>query len=174
MKSKKIVWDDNVANPKNLKIFCLSVDGTDYKVNEHKHKTLPRDNGACSHKMKHAAAKYEIAMSVHHPKCVHIAGPFKGGTHDLEMFRQGGLKEKLQALNVKLRNVRHTKVAIVDQESRREEPAFDNQLNKIQRARKIQGSRPVSSRNFQWTSGVLWKFVGANVPTWLRQAQVCI
>jgi hypothetical protein len=68
MKSKKIVWDDNIANPKNLEIFCLSVDGTDFKVTEPKHKTLPRDNGACSQKMKHAAAKYEIAMAVHSPK----------------------------------------------------------------------------------------------------------
>jgi hypothetical protein len=114
LKSKKIVWDDNVANPKNLEIFTLSLDGTDYKMNETKHKTLPRDNGACSHKMKHAAAKYEIAMAVHRPKCVHIAGPFKGGTHDLEMFRRGGLKEKLQALNVKIRNFQRTKLAIVD------------------------------------------------------------
>jgi hypothetical protein len=114
LKSKKIVWDDNVANPKNLETFTLSLDGTDYKMNETKHKTLPRDNGACSHKMKHAAAKHEIAMAVHRPKCVHIAGPFKGGTHDLEMFRRGGLKEKLQALNVKIRNFQRTKLAIVD------------------------------------------------------------
>jgi hypothetical protein len=64
--------------------------------------------------MNHAATKYEIAMAVNRPKCVHIAGPFKGGTHDLEMFRQGGLKEKLQALNVKLRNFRRIKLAIVD------------------------------------------------------------
>jgi hypothetical protein len=45
--------------------------------------------------MKHAAAKYEVVLAVHRAKVVHIAGPFKGGTHDLEMFGQGGLKEKL-------------------------------------------------------------------------------
>jgi hypothetical protein len=65
LKSKKIVWDDNVANPKNFEIFCLSVDGMDYNMNEPRHKTLPRDNGACSHEMKHAVEKYKIAMDVH-------------------------------------------------------------------------------------------------------------
>jgi hypothetical protein len=114
LKSKKIVWDDNIAKSKNLEIFCITIDGTDFKINEPKHKTLPRDNGACSHKMQHAAAKYEIALAVHRPKCVHLAGPFFGGTHDLEMFRRGRLKEKLQALNVQIRNFRRTKLAIVD------------------------------------------------------------
>jgi hypothetical protein len=107
LKSKKIVWDDNVANPKNLEIFCITIDGTDFKINELEHKTLPRDNRACSHKTQHAAAKYEIALAVHRPKCFHLAGLFFGGTHDLEMFRCGRLKEKiLQALNVQIRNFR--------------------------------------------------------------------
>jgi hypothetical protein len=114
LKSKKIVWDDNVANPKNLEIFCITIDGTDFKINEPKHRTLPRDKGACSHKMQHAAAKYEIALAVHRPKCVHLTGPFFGGTRDLEMFPRGRLKEKLQALNVQIRNFRQTKLAIVD------------------------------------------------------------
>ena len=114
LKSKKIVWDKNMANASKMEIFCLTVDGTDFKINEPKHKTVPIDNGMCSHKMKHAAAKYEIAMAVNSPKCVHMAGPFKGGTHDLEMFRRGGLKEKLQALNVKIRNSQRTKLAIAD------------------------------------------------------------
>ncbi len=34
-------------------------------------------------------------------KCVHIAGPYRGGEHDLEVFRQSGLKEKV-AHNKKL------------------------------------------------------------------------
>jgi hypothetical protein len=99
LKPKKIVWDENIEG----KIFLITVDGTDFKVHETRHPTLPRDNGMCSHKMKHAAAKYEVALSVHEPKCVHIAGPFKGGVHDLEMFRRGGLKAKMEALKAKLR-----------------------------------------------------------------------
>jgi hypothetical protein len=96
LKSKKIVWDDDVAKPKNLEIFCITINGTDFKIKEPKHKTLPRDNGTCSHKMQHAAAKYKIALAVHRPKCVHLAGPFFGGTHDLEMFCRGGLKESFK------------------------------------------------------------------------------
>ena len=114
-KAKKIVWDDSaVAKPKNLEKICIMIDGTDFKINKPKHKTLPRDNGACSHKMQHTAAKYKIALAVHHPKCFHLAGPFFAGTHDLEMFRRGGLKEKIQALNVQIRNFSQIKVAIVD------------------------------------------------------------
>jgi hypothetical protein len=55
---------------------------------------------------------YEIAMSVHRAKCVHIAGPFKGGVHDLDIFRQGGLKEKLQ--NARPREVPQIKLSLVD------------------------------------------------------------
>jgi hypothetical protein len=83
LKSKKIVWDENIAG---MESFLISVDGTYFKVNEPRHPTLPRDNSMCSHKMKHAAAKCEVALSVHQPKCVHMSGPFKGGVHDLEMF----------------------------------------------------------------------------------------
>jgi hypothetical protein len=114
LKSKKIVWDANVVNPKNLEIFCITIDGTDFKINEPKQKNLPRDNGACYHKMQHAAAKYEIALAAHRPKCVHLAGPFFGGTHDLEMFRCSRLKEKLQALNVQIRNFQQAKLGIVN------------------------------------------------------------
>jgi hypothetical protein len=54
LKSKKIVWDENIAG---MEIFLSSIDGTDFKVNEPRHPTLPRDNSMCSHKMKHAAAR---------------------------------------------------------------------------------------------------------------------
>ncbi len=83
-KAKKIRWE-HVANEGRLEIVSISDDGTDFKLQEWKHATLPRDNAGCSHKMKHAAAKYEVVLSVHRAKVVHIAGPFKGGTHDLEM-----------------------------------------------------------------------------------------
>ena len=98
MKEKKIRWE-HVANKEHLEIFSISDDGTDFKMQEWKHPTLPRDNAGCLHKMKHAAAKHEVALAAHCAKAVHIAGPFKGGTHDLEMFRRGGLKAKLACLN---------------------------------------------------------------------------
>jgi hypothetical protein len=113
MKAKKIRWE-HAANEEHLEIFSISDDGTDFKLQEWKHATLPRDNAGCSHKMKHAAAKYEVVLSVHRAKVVHIAGPFKGGTHDLEMFRQGGLKEKLTHLNRTLRGIRRVKLCLAD------------------------------------------------------------
>jgi hypothetical protein len=96
LKVKKIVWDP-ALDETNTAVFGLSVDGTDFRMWEQKHPDLPRDPGQCSIKFKHSAAKYEIALSVFRAKCVHIAGPFRGGCHDLDMFRaEGGLKEKLK------------------------------------------------------------------------------
>jgi hypothetical protein len=102
LKAKKIVWDANLANPKNLEIFAVTADGTDFKTREPKHPSLSRDNTACSKKVN--TVKYKVELAVHRAKVVHIAGPFKGGVHDLEMFRRGGLKEKLKRLNQKIRD----------------------------------------------------------------------
>jgi hypothetical protein len=113
MKKKKIRWE-YVTKEENLEIFAISDDGTDFKLQEWKHPTLPRDNTGCSHKMKHAAAKYEVVLAVHRAKVVHIAGPFKGGTHDLEMFRQGGLKEKLTLLNRTMGGIRQVALCLAD------------------------------------------------------------
>ena len=114
LKAKKILWE-NVADENHMEIFAVAVDGTDFKLNEWKHPTLPRDRTGCSHKFRHAAAKYEIAIAVQRAKVVHIAGPFKGGTNDLQMFRIGGLKQKLEALNNQtVRGVRRVKLSLAD------------------------------------------------------------
>ncbi len=78
LKAKKICWKD-VDSADNLEVFAISTDGVDCKLREEKHAFLPRDNSACSHKMNSTAAKYEVALSVQRAKCVHMAGPFKGG-----------------------------------------------------------------------------------------------
>jgi hypothetical protein len=93
MKAKKIIWPTNHQWSEK---FIVSVDGTDFKIWEPKHPTLPIDKGYCSHKFNHAAVKYEIVLSVNQSKCVLINGPFRGGMHDLDMVRAaGGLKEKM-------------------------------------------------------------------------------
>jgi hypothetical protein len=56
---------------------------------------LPIDKCSHSHKFKHCAVKYEIALSVFQPKCVWISGPHRGGKHDNTIFREG-LKHKIQ------------------------------------------------------------------------------
>jgi hypothetical protein len=101
-------------NKEHLEIFSISDDGTDFKLQEWKHPTLPRDDAGCSHKMKHAAAKHEVALAAHLAKAVHVAGPLKGGTHDLETFRQGGLKAKLARLNQTLRGIRRVQPCLAN------------------------------------------------------------
>lgn len=95
LKEQKIVWDPSLDDPE-MAIFAVSVDGTDFRIWEPKHPLLNMDKKYCSQKFKHGAVKYEITLSVFHSKCVHIAGPYRGGMHDLDMFRKGGLKAKMK------------------------------------------------------------------------------
>jgi hypothetical protein len=78
--------------------FVLTIDGVDCEMNEIQHPKFNIDKNVCSVKKKHAAAKYELGITVHHARCCYMNGPYKGGVHDLEMFRQGPVKEKLQEL----------------------------------------------------------------------------
>jgi hypothetical protein len=103
LKALKIVWDRRL-NDTNSEIFVVSVDGTDFRLWERKHRTLPRDNGQCSKKFNHGAAKYEIAISIFTSKVVWINGPYRGGEHDMIVLRQGGL----------LDNIADGKLAVVD------------------------------------------------------------
>ena len=113
LKVKKIKWE-HVSDPKHLEILAISTDGTDFKLRETKHESLPRDPKLCSHKFNGAAVKYEIALSLHRAKCVHLAGPYKGGVHDLTIFRESGLKQKLLSLNRTVRGVRRVKLTLAD------------------------------------------------------------
>jgi hypothetical protein len=94
LKAKKIVWDPRL-NDQNSEIFVVTIDGTDFRIWEKKHPTLPRENGQCSKKFNHGAVKYEIAISIFTAKVVWISGPFRGGEHDMNMLRQGGLLDKI-------------------------------------------------------------------------------
>ena len=114
IEGKKIPWED-VDSGDNLRVFAISTNGVDCKLRKEKHAFLPRDNSACLHKMNSAAAKYEIALSIQRAKCVHIAGPFKGGVNDLEMFRTGGLRDKLQKVNMAICGFRRVKLNIANQ-----------------------------------------------------------
>lgn len=129
LKAKKIKWE-NAQDPERLEIIGVSVDGVDFHLREEKHPTLPRDNKACSHKFKKAAAKYEIVLSVHRAKVVHIAGPFKGGKHDTEMFRTGGLRDKLRAMNQVVHGTKKVFLCLADRGYHSDERKFpgDNDL----------------------------------------------
>jgi hypothetical protein len=94
LKTKKIVWDRRLNDP-NSERFVVTIDGTDFRIWEKKHPTLPRDNGQCSKKFNHGAVKYEIAISIFTAKVVWISGPFRGGEHDMTILRKGGLLDKI-------------------------------------------------------------------------------
>ena len=91
---KKIVWQPRFDDPQSA-IFFISIDGTDFRMWEKKHPTLPIDQKQFSHKYGHGAVKYEIGLSVHDAKCVWISGPHRGAKHDLTIWREGGLKAKM-------------------------------------------------------------------------------
>jgi hypothetical protein len=103
LKAKKIVWDDSL-NDANTQIFVISVDGIDFRMWEKKHPTLPINTKDCSRKFNHGAVKYELAVSIFRPKCVWINGPFRGGKHDMTIFREDGLKAKMLFTQSKIAN----------------------------------------------------------------------
>ena len=92
---KKIVWDKSLDS-KDTEVFAISADGVDFKMWERQHPDFPYDSKAMSHKFRSCGAKYIIALSVFESKCVFIEGPFRGGKHDLDMFRESGLMKKMK------------------------------------------------------------------------------
>lgn len=79
----------------NCEIFIVGVDGTDCKTHERQHPTFPVDPKQMSHKFKHAGLKYEIGVAIFENKIVWVNGPFPGGRHDMTIFREHGLKDRM-------------------------------------------------------------------------------
>ena len=86
-------WDDT-DDPHCEKII-VGIDGTDYKINRQQHETFPMDLQLMPHKFKHAGLKYKIGVAIFEDKIVCINGPFKGGKHDLTIFREDSLKGRM-------------------------------------------------------------------------------
>ena len=99
---KKIEWDPDFDKD-DTEVFIMTVDGTDFRIWEPKHDTLPYDKGYWSHKHNHAALRYEIGISLKFSKVVWVNGPHRGGKSDLQIC-----KEKLLA------RIRKGKKVIVD------------------------------------------------------------
>lgn len=93
LKSKKIKWVDHPDDP-NSAIFILTVNGTNFRTWEPKHPTLPVSRAHCSHKYKHAALRYGIALSIFTGQCVWVSDAYPGGVHDMQIFCDG-LKKKI-------------------------------------------------------------------------------
>jgi hypothetical protein len=76
----------------------------DKKGRERKHPTLNQDRKRFTPKHHHAGCKWQVTMSVHTSKCVHIFGPCRGGMGDKEMLTESGV----------LGLLKNGKIAIVD------------------------------------------------------------
>ena len=96
LSSKVIYWPEELDCP-SAQVFIASTDGVDFRTWEQKkHPTLPIDTELCSWKYKHAALKYQIAIAVHTPQCIHIFGPCRGGEDDKTMLKNSGLLDKVK------------------------------------------------------------------------------
>ena len=86
-----IDWNKrNRTVPKN--VWCrVTVDGTDFGIGE----PFPFNKKWKSPKMKGAAVKYEVAISIFSGDIVWIYGPHRGGKHDITIFKEK-LKDMLE------------------------------------------------------------------------------
>ena len=89
----QIRWENRFNKDKG-KTCLVSVDGTDFKIP--RQKPFSRDKQYYSHKFKHAALRYEIAVCIQTGDIVWINGPFRAGKYpDVNIFRKY-LRNKLQ------------------------------------------------------------------------------
>ena len=74
-------------------VWCrMSVDGTDFKVQEPQPKDKKR---MMSPKFKGSGVKYEVGISIYSGDIVWVHGPHRGGKHDITIFREN-LKHALE------------------------------------------------------------------------------
>ena len=67
------------------------------RVGEPKHPTHSKNPRFYSHKFNQAGLDYELGISVYHNALVWMNGPFPAGDHDMNVFRDKGLKDKIPA-----------------------------------------------------------------------------
>ena len=86
----QILWLDN-----NDETYILSVDGTHCKIQEPKHPILSRDPAYFYSKFHGPALNYELGLSIYRDQIVWINGPFPAGTHDITVYRNNGLRDRI-------------------------------------------------------------------------------
>jgi hypothetical protein len=96
LKDKKIVWSCDLDSNATA-IIALSVDGVNYRTWEKKHPTFNKDSGFFDHKHNSCGLKYELGLMIYEPKIAWIRGPIRCGKGDRDVFREDGLKEKLES-----------------------------------------------------------------------------
>jgi hypothetical protein len=91
LKKAKIVWPTHWGDDD----FIISVDGVHCRINEPKDPTMSKNPKYYSHKFKQAALTYELGISLSENKLVWMKGPFEAGKHDVTVFRDEGLWDKI-------------------------------------------------------------------------------
>lgn len=104
LNSSQIVWPtrwmpDHVHAPNNnnIPVFLITVDGVHCRVQEPQHPTKSKDQTCYSHKFKQSGLNYELGLSVFDDSLVWMNGPFKASRHDITVFRNAGLQERIPA-----------------------------------------------------------------------------
>ena len=95
---KKITWPDELGGED---IWIMTVDGTYVWMYEPGHPEFSQDSEYYSHKFNKAGVNYELGISIASSKLIWMAGPFKAGKNDLNIFTLAGLKERLLQLKKK-------------------------------------------------------------------------
>lgn len=83
--------------PADGRVFRISIDGTQFWIEEPIDPDFRKNTKFFSFKFKHAGVNVEIALDLFQDRAVWINGPFVGSMHDITIFRKGGLREKLKA-----------------------------------------------------------------------------
>ena len=95
LKELKIVWDERFGSD-DFTIFIVLIDGVDFRVWEKPTERYNIDKGLSSHKSKHGALRYLIALFIWDSSCVFVHGPVKPGeVPDIEHWRIA-LKQRMQ------------------------------------------------------------------------------
>ena len=92
MKSSMIYWEQHLNDPEG-EVFVCSADGTDFRTREKSSKDFNKDPKQCSFKSRHAALRYEIAISVRTGRIIWINGPFRGAESEITIYKDGLAKK---------------------------------------------------------------------------------
>lgn len=97
LKAEVIVWPEDWGDD----VWIVTVDGTHCWVKEPTHPEWSQDKRYFSHKHKKAGLNYELAIAISTQRLVWMNGPFPAGRSDNKIFKNDGLKEKLESIGKK-------------------------------------------------------------------------
>ena len=98
LKHKKITWEDELGNDN---IWIMTVDGTHVWIHKPSHPEFSQDSDYFSHKFNKAGIDYELGIAIASQRLIWMNGPFPAGKNDLQIFKGGGLRDRLKAVGKK-------------------------------------------------------------------------